>query len=753
MSIRSSHSTRSERSIAAVSILTQLMQKQDEQQAQLQALQKQEREELVNRLKESLEESQAGSIFGDSDCESIASSATSLQKQKTRDLGDSFKSVSQFDGNDTLPSETENANPPQGNKVQFQIQESSKHRGQATNFTSSDETEENAEQEQHLASEEEQKSSQNTSEVENVTDMLEDFGFTPKKQASTSTPFIESEASKPSVRPKTFGITQGLNTDPQNRILSKEDASQIYENQNDLYPHQDGAGKHTGATDPRFRKRLQPTQFESRDEDYIQALPDLDPTVSLFFKQVAEAENFSDQNLIDLRPDGLKSSTQGTADRTEIDQQNIIQKNALEKAVSGFNHYKSVVTKTSNSIRSEYQDLNHKALRERLYKIDDTLKTFQLKCQELLRCPMDKTQKKLHEDAYTSYLQKLYEVRKLVSNEMECRANIDTSLQSQTGVVDGLQRKSQEELEREVLLSIEKDKQREKTFLATQSDNQLATQQRTKFQKRGKGNGSFHPARSFTASRSGGNSNWQSQAKQSGQNIQKNLRKQAEKQCDGNVSDSSNTSSTITALHQAAKAAKWSAEKLQREIYEYEKSRAKNVSLDQQRIFQRSKSKGAAETDMSPRFSFGSFHPSTPNVTANRVETTTVPQNYGSSNFCERQNPTQDLTNLLPQNSGPLQGIAPFQNYSPQGQVHSAATMAGQLPLAQPTNVHPTQFSTVGPSVPPPGSFMEPTGPPVTSGVPPIPLTGSPIPPGVPPIPPPGPPPPPNPPPLRPDPP
>ena len=81
-----------------------------------------------------------------------------------RNMSDSFRKISQFDGNDTLPSQTDevvhDGNPFRGSKVQFKIPESSRHRSQTSESTSSEEIGEDLLKQGHLQTDEGEKTSQ-----------------------------------------------------------------------------------------------------------------------------------------------------------------------------------------------------------------------------------------------------------------------------------------------------------------------------------------------------------------------------------------------------------------------------------------------------------------------------------------------------------------------------------------------------------------------------------------------------------------
>ena len=114
------------------------------QQAQFMAAlvtQQQERKKFLSKLTEVFEErSQKDSDSGESDVEGLSLGISSQHKPNLRNLSDTFTKVSQFDGNDTLPSQAgevvNESNPFRGSKVQFKIPESSRHRSQTSESTS-----------------------------------------------------------------------------------------------------------------------------------------------------------------------------------------------------------------------------------------------------------------------------------------------------------------------------------------------------------------------------------------------------------------------------------------------------------------------------------------------------------------------------------------------------------------------------------------------------------------------------------------
>ena len=350
---------------------------------------------------------------------------------------------------------------------------------------------------------------------------------------------------------------------------------------------------------------------------------------------------------------------------------------------------------------------------------EKTSKNFQQKYQELSTHQMLVREREQHKDAAQKHLQSLEEVRKIVTEEMSCRLNINESPARGVGATGPITNFSFTESQLEVLRSVERDHGGKKSGTPDQPVLEPVRQDQSHPSNRRQGNQSFQHSRSFTASKTRRTQNWLAEAKKSSNDIRKNVRLRAEKRHDEEESDTSEVSGPLYILQQAAKDAGWSTEQLEQKVHEYEKSRAQHVSLDQQRLFQRSKSKPNENSQASPGFTFGSFLPSTPNETCQRAETV-VPQRHGTSNLYENQNAIRGIPNLPNQNSGPPRGITPFQTQDQQLQ-GNFVSVHGSTPIVPPP-VPPrpltrdTTYNVASSApfeIPPSGPPMPPSGPPM----------------------------------------
>ena len=348
-----------------------------------------------------------------------------------------FGNICQFDGNDTLKTHSDGEI---GSKTPFALKNkgfppfkapgSSKRRETIGSSLTNDDCDKSPNEQ--AATPELHHKNENFSEIDNLAKGLITFVLGPKedkKKIESSTPRRPPEDvfQKGFQREEVLGAS--ANTEPQFQNETQKvipDYSQIQipksfdetrDDNNHNWYSKTPQYQHTGDTVKCFQKRLHPSDFEGRDDDYGNSLEQ-------------GAEGIQDVRIFpDTKQTNHCSGVDPKENLQEVDPGNLADDNsdeeedreALEKVTKGVNQYKSVVKKLCNKANLEYKKLRDAKLENLLKTIEFTINTFNQKCQILWGYQMDPETRKIQHESAMTYHNNLKSVKMTVLQELNRR--------------------------------------------------------------------------------------------------------------------------------------------------------------------------------------------------------------------------------------------------------------------------------------------------------------------------------------------
>ena len=346
-----------------------------------------------------------------------------------------FGNIGQFDGNDTLKTHSDGeigSKTPFAFKTKgfpsFNAPGSSMRRETKGSSLTNDDCDKSPNEQ--VATPELHHENDNFPEVDNLARGLKTFGLGPKedkKKIESSTPRRPPEdiVQKGFQREEILGANANIETQFDNKTQKViPDFSQIQipksfdetrdDNDHNWYS-KTPQYQHTGDTVKCFQKRLHPSDFEGRDDDYGNSLDQ--GAVGIQDDRVFPDANQTDycsgldpkENLQEVDPGNLADNNSDEEESRET----------LEKVTKGVNQYKSVVKKLCNKANLEYKKLGNAKLENLLKTIEFTINTFNQKCDILWGYQMDPETRKIQHESAMTYHNNLNSVKTTVLQELK----------------------------------------------------------------------------------------------------------------------------------------------------------------------------------------------------------------------------------------------------------------------------------------------------------------------------------------------